>query len=134
MAKLEKVEGIGPKSAKALMDAGIKDTDALLKIKQNEIDDLSKKTGISAKNIDKWIEIVDLMRIKGVGEEYSEALNRIGIDSVKEFKHRNPANTLKKLEEMDKEFPDVLRKLPTEAQITKWIEEAKKLPDLDINE
>src|SRR6056297_3173032 len=127
MAKLEKVEGIGPKSAKALADAGIESTDDLLKVKQNEINDLAEKTGLSEKNIDKWIEIVDLMRVKGVGEEYSEALNRIGIDSVKEFRRRNPENTLKKLEEMDKEYPDVLRKLPTVKQITSWIEHAKKL-------
>ena len=133
MAKLEKVEGIGPKSAKALADAGIEETEDLLKVKQEDISDLAKKTGLSEKNIDKWIEIVDLMRVKGVGEEYSEALNRIGIDSVKEFRRRNPENTLKKLEEMDKETPDVLRKLPTVKQITKWIEHAKKLPDLDIN-
>ncbi len=133
MAKLEKVEGIGPKSAAALAEAGIETTEDLLKVKQNEIDELAEKTGLSEKNIDKWIEIVDLMRVKGVGEEYSEALNRIGIDSVKEFRRRNPKNTLKKLEEMDEEYPDVLRKIPTEKQITKWIEHAKKLPDLDIN-
>jgi predicted flap endonuclease-1-like 5' DNA nuclease len=133
MAKLDKVEGIGAKSAKALEDAGIKDTDALLKVKQKEIADLAKKTGIPQKNIDKWIEIVDLMRIKGVGEEYSEALNRIGIDSVKEFRNRNAENTLKKLEEMLKQNPNVLRKLPTVKQITVWIANAKKLPELDVN-
>lgn len=133
MVKLEKVEGIGPKYAKALMDAGIEDTDDLLKVKQKDIAELAEKTGLSETDLDQWVEIVDLMRIKGVGEEYSEALNRIGIDSVKEFAHRNAESTLKKLEEMDKETPDVLRKLPTVEQIQDWIDQAKKLPDKDIN-
>lgn len=133
MTKLEKVEGIGPKSAKALEKAGIKSTEDLLKVKQDDVADLAKKVGVPKKNLDKWIEIVDLMRIKGVGEEYSEALNRIGIDSVKEFRNRNAENTLKKLEAMDKKTPDVLRKLPTVKQIQDWIDQAKKLPELDVN-
>lgn len=131
--KIEEIEGIGPKYAEALKKIGIIKTDELLKIKQKDVVDIAKKIDVPKKNLDKWIEIADLMRVKGVGEEYSEALNRIGIDSVKEFRHRNPANTLTKLEELDKEFPDILRKLPNVDMIREWISEAKKLPDLDIN-
>lgn len=131
--KIEEIEGIGPKYAEALKKIGIIKTDELLKIKQKDVVDIAKKIDVPKKNLDKWIEIADLMRVKGVGEEYSEALNRIGIDSVKEFRHRNPANTLTKLEELDKEFPDILRKLPNVDMISEWISEAKKLPDLDIN-
>ena len=127
------IEGIGPKYAEALKKNGITKTDDLLKIKQKNVEDMAKKIDVPKKNLDKWIEMADLMRIKGVAEEYSEALNHIGIDSVKEFKHRNAANTLTKLEELDKEFPDKLRKLPNVDMISEWIAEAKKLPDLDIN-
>ncbi len=131
--KIEELEGIGPKYAEALKKIGIIKTDELLKIKQKDVVDVAKKIDVPKKNLDKWIEIADLMRVKGVAEEYSEALNRIGIDSVKEFKHRNAANTLTKLEELDKESPDILRKLPNVDMIKEWISEAKKLPDLDIN-
>ncbi len=34
----------------------------------------------------------DLMRIKGVGEEYSELLEAAGVDTVKELRNRNAAN------------------------------------------
>ncbi|MCF2139209.1 MAG: DUF4332 domain-containing protein [Candidatus Lokiarchaeota archaeon] len=131
--KIEELEGIGPKYAEALKKIGITKTDELLKIKQKDVADVAKKINVPKKNLDKWIEIADLMRIKGVAEEYSEALNRIGIDSVKEFKHRNAANTLTKLEELNRKFPDILRKLPNIDMIKEWISEAKKLPDLDIN-
>ncbi len=131
--KIEEIEGIGPKYAKALEKIGIKKTDELLKLKQKDVVDVAKKIDVPKKNLDKWIEIADLMRVKGVGEEYSEALNRIGIDSVKEFRHRNAANTLTKLEELDKKFPDILRKLPNVDMISEWISEAKKLKELDIN-
>lgn len=121
------------KSEKALKSAGINEISDLLTIKQKDVAALAKKAGVTVKNLDKWIEIADLMRIKGVGEEYSEALNRIGIDSVKEFRNRNAASTLQKFQEMDKKTPNVLRRLPTEKMISKWITHAKRLPNIDIN-
>ena len=90
--------------------------------------DMTDSTKISEKLLDKWAEHADLMRIGGVGPEYSEVLNEIGIDSVKEFAHRNPANTLERIKKLDEEKPDVIRRIPTLEEITKWIEEAKTLP------
>ena len=67
------------------------------------------------------------MRIGGVGPEYSEVLNEIGVDSVKEFAQRNPSNTLDRIMKLDKEKPDVFRRPPTLGMIEKWIDEAKKI-------
>jgi predicted flap endonuclease-1-like 5' DNA nuclease len=67
------------------------------------------------------------MRIDGIGPEYAEVINEIGIDSVKELAQRNPANTLERIGKLDKEKPDVFRKPPTLKMVEDWIEEAKKI-------
>ncbi len=38
----------------------------------------------------KWANMADLMRIRGVGEEYSELLEAAGVDTVKELKTASP--------------------------------------------
>jgi predicted flap endonuclease-1-like 5' DNA nuclease len=41
-----------------------------------------KKTGISRKLILEWMNLADLHRIKGLGQEYSDLLEEAGIDTV----------------------------------------------------
>ncbi len=125
--KVIEIEGIGDVYAKDLGKADISSCEDLLPLDKKQIKELAKKTGISEKLIDKWQEQADLMRINGVGPEYSEALNQIGIDSVKELAQRNPDNTLERIKKLDKEKPDIIRRLPILDDIKEWIEEAKKI-------
>lgn len=58
------------------------------------------------------------MRIRGVGEEYSELLEAAGVDTVKELKHRNAANLAARMKEVNDEkklgSPGARRKLGRE--------------------
>ncbi len=121
------LEGIGVKYGKTLEKAGFLDVESLIGLDRKAIKNLAKKTKISEKLIDKWAEHADLMRIDGIGPEYAEVINEIGIDSVKELAQRNPNNTLDRIGKLDKEKPDVFRKPPTLKMIEDWIEEAKKI-------
>jgi predicted flap endonuclease-1-like 5' DNA nuclease len=67
------------------------------------------------------------MRIKGVGQEYAELLHAAGVDTVNELRYRNPANLAKKMAEANAERK-LVRVLPSELMIQRWIEHAKKLP------
>ena len=125
--KIIEIEGIGGKFGQKLEKGGIENIEDLIPMSRKEIKELAGKTGISEKLLDKWQEHADLMRINGVGPEYAEALNEIGIDSVKELAQRNPENTLERIEKLDKEKPNVIRKLPVLDWIKDWIEEAKKI-------
>ena len=125
--KIIEIEGIGAKFGQKLEKGGISNIEDLIPLSRKEIKELAEKLDISEKLLDKWQEHADLMRINGVGPEYSEALNEIGIDSVKELAQRNPENTLERIEKLDKEKPDVIRQLPTLDWIKDWIEEAKKI-------
>lgn len=129
MAKLEYVEGIGPKYAEKLRSAGIKSTSDLLKKGGDPAGRklIEKNSGISGKLILEWINHVDLFRIKGVGEEYADLLEAAGVDTVVELSKRKPENLYKTLAETN-EKKKLVRQLPGESKVKEWIDEAKTLP------
>ncbi|MBS7652184.1 MAG: DUF4332 domain-containing protein [Candidatus Bathyarchaeia archaeon] len=129
MAKIEKIEGIGPVYANKLLEVGIKTTDDLLNAgaTRKGRKELSEKTGISEKLILEWVNLADLFRIKGVGEEYSDLLEEAGVDSVVELAKRVPENLYAKIIEVNNE-KKLVRRPPTLNQVKNWIEQAKSLP------
>ncbi|MFC0217464.1 putative flap endonuclease-1-like 5' DNA nuclease [Pseudochelatococcus lubricantis] len=125
------IEGIGENDAQALKVAGIATTDALLERAHDPKGrrELAAETGIDEALILRWANIADLLRIHGVGKEYSDLLEAAGVDTVKELKHRNAVNLTKALAEAN-EKGNYVRALPTEKVVAKWIEQAKELPPL----
>jgi len=128
--KIEDVEGIGPGFAAKLSAAGVASTDALLERAgpASGRNVLAAATGITAKQLLEWVNHADLMRIRGVGSEYSDLLEAAGVDSPAELARRNAASLATTFQELDAARPDVSRRLPSEAVIAGWIEQAKALP------
>lgn len=129
MTKLAIVEGIGEVYAAKLGDAGIATAEALLEKGSTPQGRkaLAEETGISGKLILEWVNHVDLFRIKGVGEEYSDLLEEAGVDTVPELAQRNAENLYAKLSEVN-ETKKLVRRLPAQSQVADWIEQAKALP------
>jgi predicted flap endonuclease-1-like 5' DNA nuclease len=129
MAKLVKVEGIGETYAQKLADAGISTTQALLEKGASPLgrEEITEKTSISSKLILRWVNHVDLFRVKGVGEEYADLLEASGVDTVPELAQRNPENLYQKLVKVNQE-KKLVRQLPSETQVRNWVEQAKQLP------
>jgi predicted flap endonuclease-1-like 5' DNA nuclease len=129
MANLEKVEGIGEIYAQKLRGAGITTTQALLEkgASPRGRQEIAEKTAISERLILEWVNHVDLFRIKGVGEEYSDLLEEAGVDTVPELAQRNAEHLYQKLVSVNQE-KKLVRRLPTQAQVSDWIEQAKRLP------
>lgn len=129
MTKIIDVEGIGKKYTDKLNKAGLRSTEALLKAGATPKGrkELAEKTGIGDALILEWVNHVDLFRIKGVGSEYSDLLEEAGVDTIPELAQRKAANLIQKMAEVNKE-KKLVRKLPVEAQVADWIEQAKKLP------
>jgi predicted flap endonuclease-1-like 5' DNA nuclease len=130
--KLEEVEGIGPINAEQLTLAGIATSDALLEqgATAGGRAAIEKATGIGGTLILKWVNRLDLMRIKGVGSEYSDLLEVAGVDSPAELAQRNAANLATTFQEVVAARPGTVRRVPTEAEVEGWITEAKALPKL----
>ena len=129
--KIIDIEGVGEVYAEKLIAAGIKDTDALLEkcAKPAGRKELEKETEISGKLILKWTNHADLMRINGVGPQFSELLEAAGVDTVKELRNRVPANLQAKLEEVNAAKNRVNR-VPALVEVEKMVAQAKELPPL----
>ena len=129
MASLLKVEGIGPAYTQKLKDVGISTTQVLLEkgASPQGRKQIAETTGISPKLILEWVNHVDLFRVKGVGEEYADLLEAAGVDTVPELAQRNAANLHQKLIAVNEEEKRV-RQLPTQAQVSDWVDQAKQLP------
>jgi predicted flap endonuclease-1-like 5' DNA nuclease len=129
MAKLEKVEGIGVKFAADLRKAGIRSTKSLLEKGSTPKgrDEISRASGIGSALILEWVNHVDLFRIKGVGEEYSDLLEEAGVDTVVELAQRNPSNLHQAIMETNAR-KRLVRRPPSKKMVYDWVENAKKLP------
>jgi predicted flap endonuclease-1-like 5' DNA nuclease len=128
--KIEEIEGIGTVYGPKLQAAGIKTVADLLAKGKTPKDRkaLAEASGIDGTLILKWINMADLFRIKGIGPEYSELLERAGVDTVKELKHRVPENLHAKLAEVNAATGQPLvRALPSLKAVQTWVEEAKHL-------
>lgn len=125
---ITKIEGIGPAYGSKLNVAGIKTTGALLKRcgDRQGRQDVAGATGLDESLILKWTNMADLMRIKGVGEEYSELLEAAGVDTVKELATRNPANLTTAMAEAN-EGRRLVRLVPGESAVTSWVNQAKEM-------
>ena len=129
MAKVKEIEGIGPAYAEKLSAAGLTTTEALLDAGATPKGraDLAAKTGISEKLILRWVNMSDLFRIKGVGEQFSDLLEAAGVDTVAELAQRKAENLQAKMVEVNAE-KQLVRRLPTPAEVTSWVDQAKALP------
>ncbi len=127
--KIDEVEGIGATQAVKLAQAGVTTTDQLLQWGANKAgrQSLEDTTGISSKLILEWVNHVDLMRIKGVGSEYSDLLEAAGVDSPSELSNRNAANLAITFQEVVAARPSIVRRVPSESEIEGWIAESKTL-------
>lgn len=127
--KIIDVEGIGPVFADKLREAGVVTTDDLLERGATTAGRkaLEDATGISHARILEWTNHADLMRIDGVGSEYADLLEAAGVDTVPELARRNAANLAITFQELDAARPNWIRRVPGEATVAGWIEQAKSL-------
>jgi predicted flap endonuclease-1-like 5' DNA nuclease len=129
MAKVADIKDIGPRYAEKLHTVGILTTQALLKkgATSKGRKEIAEKTALSEKLILAWVNHVDLFRVKGVGIEYADLLELVGVDTIAELAQRVPeelhevivSNNVKK---------KLVRQLPSQEQIKHWVAQAKKLP------
>jgi predicted flap endonuclease-1-like 5' DNA nuclease len=96
--KISDIEGIGPTYAEKLRNIKIQTVNALLEkgATRGGRKGIAETTGIDETLILKWVNAADLYRVKGVGSEYSQLLEKAGVDTVKELRNRNAENFMPK--------------------------------------
>jgi predicted flap endonuclease-1-like 5' DNA nuclease len=128
MATIDYIEGIGPKYARQLRKSGVRTTEALLKraATRKGRRELAGAASLTEKQILEWVNRADLMRVKGIGSEYSDLLEAAGVDTVKELRRRNPEALTVKMTQIN-EQKQLVRRLPTVVMVTQWVETAKTI-------
>ncbi len=123
------VAGGDPDVARSLKKAGIRTSTRFLDAAANPRGRkaLAEKTGIDEKQILCWANKADRMRIRGVGDEFAELLQAAGVDTVRELRHRSPANLAKAMRAAN-DKRKLVQVLPSDRAIERWIEHARKLP------
>lgn len=101
--KLTQIEGIGDSAAEKLHNAQVKSVEDLLEKgatkKGRKL--LAETSGLDEKKILKYVNHADLFRIKGIGGQFSELLEKAGVDTVKELRNRNAENLHARLKEVN---------------------------------
>ena len=126
MAKLEKLKGIGDKQIERLHKAGIKNTDALLKwgSTPDGRSEIAALTKISSRRIGDWVHRCDLMRIKGVDDDYARLLARAGVAGVVDLSTRNPMELAGEVD-IASAIEGLKKKTPRETTLANWVEQAR---------
>jgi predicted flap endonuclease-1-like 5' DNA nuclease len=128
LGSLLDIEGIGPATVEKLTQAGVSTPQDLLNAGATRKGraELSQKTGISTSQLLKWVNRVDLSRVKGIGPQYADLLEAAGVDTPKELASRNPDHLVETLTKTN-DARHLVHQVPSASQVSTWIKSAKKL-------
>jgi chlorosome envelope protein I len=123
------LEGIAEEHAVRLVKAGVRTLDLLLERgrERKGRKELSDTTGISEKEILTLVNRADLARINGIGIHFADLLECAGVDTLPELAQRNAEHLHAKLREVNTR-KNMVKQLPSPAQVSEWVAEAKTLP------
>lgn len=129
MGSIDTIDGMKRAEARTLRKTGVRTTEKLLKRAGTRSGrrELASATGLPERTILTWVNRADLMRIKGIGEEYSDLLEAAGVETSKELRNRNAQSLLGKMTQINSK-KRLVRRLPTEIMVKRWVEHAKELP------
>jgi len=128
MGKLLSLKSMREAVLVAFQNVGIDTTEQLLErgMTRGDRKKLAEETGLSEREIQSWVHRADLLRIKGMGEEYSHLLQAAGIDTMKELSGLLPSSLFSKLVMLNRE-ENYVRRMPSETMVANWVSRAKEL-------
>jgi hypothetical protein len=124
--KMSEFTGIGQNHVTKLREAGIENTDDMLRLwaDQPNRESLATKTGIDIKQLAGFASMARLARVKNVGPKYVEVMLAAGIDGPKSLFEFTPESLVKRLGEVMAE-KKLTSPMPTLAEIGTWFVDSK---------
>jgi predicted flap endonuclease-1-like 5' DNA nuclease len=125
---IEDIEGIGQGFGKQLRADGIASTEKLLEVCRTEagIRKVCQCVGIDENTARNWATMADLMRIRGLGGQWSELLWRCGVTSVQDLATHDAAALVARMAEVN-EAEHRTAELPGEHRVSQFITDAASL-------
>jgi len=125
---LTHIEGLDVDEVKSLKAIGIRTTERLLEDAKSPKGRalIAARTAISEKRLLMFANACDHLRINGMGPGYVVLLREVGVDTVRELRYRKPENLVSAMAETNRK-KKLVRLLPSEKLVVRWIDHAKKL-------
>jgi predicted flap endonuclease-1-like 5' DNA nuclease len=119
---IEAIEGIGVVYGRRLKRLGIYSTLDLLNKASSAVgrEELAAQSKVSTRKILEWVNRADLMRVPGIGEEYSDLLGMAGVKSALALRLSVPIILLDRMREINNE-KKLVRRLPSLDDVTAWV-------------
>lgn len=127
---VRKIAGVGPAAAKKLAAADIRTTDALLAASSGRRERrlLSERTGLPERQLRRFVNMADLMRIRGIGGDFAELLGASGVRTVRDLSRRRAFNLAAKMSTINA-ARRLSRRAPSASMVERWIAQARELRD-----
>jgi predicted flap endonuclease-1-like 5' DNA nuclease len=126
MANLDKLTGITAAQIERLEKAGVRGTTDLLTwgSTPDGRKEIAHRTKIAINRVTDWVHRSDLMRIKGVNDDYARLLSRAGVHSIVDLSTRNPAELSEEIE-IAAAVERLVKRIPSRKTLGGWIEQAR---------
>lgn len=119
------VEGIGPMWATRLDSCGVRTTDELCR---SDPEALAHRMGEALETIRFWQQMAELMKVKGIGPQYAEALVRSGVHGIEDLKSRHPKELVGATNTwLDQQKQTVIKTRLTAQRVSTWQKNAKAM-------
>jgi predicted flap endonuclease-1-like 5' DNA nuclease len=120
--RIEDIEGIGRVYGSKLSKVGINSTDDLLKHcgSAKGRRQVALTSGLDEGQLLKWANLADLMRVRGIGTQFSELLEAAGVDTAKELRTRRADNLAAAMKQTNAK-KKLTRATLSERQVAAWI-------------
>ncbi len=126
---VRELRGMTEELAAKLKEAGLSNSDQLLTAANTPAarKALAGQTGAEVGLILEMANRADLARVKGIGQVFSDLLEKAGVDTVKELATRRPDNLYAKIQEVNASL-QLAQRAPTQKEVEDWVSQAKALP------
>lgn len=114
-----------------LKEQGIQDSEQFLEAARtpHQRKELAKHCECTEREVLELANRADLARLKGIGGAYSDLLEKAGVDTIKELRHRRPDNLYAKMVEVNGDG-QIVKLMPTQTLVEDWVAHAKELPPM----
>ncbi len=120
---IQEVEGIGPSYGKQLRAMGIETTCNMVEAFFDKDENIEKAAGsmkIDPETIKAWTSMADLMKTPGVGGQYAELMQIVGISSRKDLANASASSLHNEMADFNKKSP-IVPTVPTLETLKGWI-------------
>ena len=127
--KLANLELFPPDDVASLLSVGVATADDLLR--QAAIGDqrgaLVRLSGVTPETLVRLVRMADLMRIPGINEAHTQLLDALGAGSIVDLGRQTAPTLIKAMRRKNVELT-LVRSVPPESTVARWIAEARSLP------